>query len=62
MSYMSNQDIKIKIVASGLMKWQIADAINIADTTFSKWLRKPLSEEREKLVLDAIEKLTQRVC
>jgi len=56
---MSNKDVQINILSSGLMKWQIAEAIGIADTTFSKWLRKELSEDKKTLILAAIEKLSQ---
>lgn len=55
---MSNRDIQIRIMSSGLMKWQIAEVIGIADTTFSKWLRKPLTPERRGQVLEAIGKLS----
>lgn len=44
---------------SGKWKWQIAEAIGIADTTFSKWLRKELPEDKRNLILVAIEKLLQ---
>ena len=56
---MSNRDVQINILSSGLMKWQIAEAIGIADTTFSKWLRKELSEDKKALLLAVIEKLAK---
>ncbi len=56
---MANKDIEIKILASGFMKWQIAGTIGIADTTFSKWLRRELSIDKKNLILAAIGKLSQ---
>lgn len=46
-------------MTSGVKKWKIADQIGIVDTTFSKWLRKELPEDKKQLILEAIEKLSQ---
>ena len=54
---MPNKDIQINILSSGIMKWQIAEAMGIADTTFSKWLRKELSIEKKSAILLAIQNL-----
>lgn len=53
------KEIEFKILASGFMKWQVAEAIGIADTTFSKWLRRELSEEKKIQILSAIEKMSK---
>ncbi|HMM22944.1 MAG TPA: hypothetical protein PKA10_19720 [Selenomonadales bacterium] len=54
---MLNKDIVKKILTSGLKKWQVAEAIGIADTTFSKWLRHELPEEKKAAIIMAIDKL-----
>lgn len=46
---------------SGIKKWQVAQEIGVADTTFSKWLRKPLPEDKKAKVLAAISKLSKGV-
>lgn len=33
--------------------WQIALEIGISEATITRWLRVPLSEEREKLIFEA---------
>lgn len=47
------------IKKQGITKWKIASEIGIADTTFSKWLRKELTPERRGQIMDAIEKLSK---
>ena len=56
---MPNKEIEFKILVSGFMKWQVAEAIGIADTTFSKWLRRELSAEKKIQILLAIEKMSE---
>jgi hypothetical protein len=56
---MANKDVQINILSSGFKKWQVAEAVGIADNTFSKWLRKELSEEKKALIFSAIEKLVK---
>ena len=45
---MANQDIKSEIKKSGLKFWEVAESLNITDGTFSRKLRKELSEENKK--------------
>ena len=54
---MRNAEIRKAIHDAGLRYWQVADALNIADTTFTKWLRKELDSEKKSVVMDAINKL-----
>ena len=54
---MHNTDIRQAIIESGLKYWQVADALNVADSTFTKWLRKELDPEKKAVVLKAIERL-----
>ena len=54
---MSGAEIKKAIKAAGLKIWQVADAYGVADTTFSKYLRKDFTSENAERVLNIIEKL-----
>lgn len=54
---MHNIDIRQAIIESGLKYWQVADALNVSDGTFTKWLRKELDSEKKAVVMAAIEKL-----
>lgn len=44
-----NKDIKVKARKSGVLIWEIADRLGMADTTMSRKLRKelPYSEKQE---------------
>lgn len=54
---MKNQDIRHAILESGLKYWQIAESLNVSDSTFTKWLRKELGVEKKQEILTAIEGL-----
>lgn len=54
---MNGAEIKKEIIAAGLKIWQVADAFGVADTTFSKYLRKEFSEEDTQKVLTIIDNL-----
>lgn len=54
---MSGKEIKRKITEAGVKIWQVAEAFGVADTTFSKYLRRSFSEADTKKVLSIIEKL-----
>lgn len=53
----ANEKVRAAIDKAGLMYWQIAAQIGIADTTFTKWLRIDLSDEKRELIMDAIKEL-----
>ena len=55
----ANIEIREKIKAAGLYMWQVADALGIQDSNFSRLLRKELSERDRARVLAAIEKAKQ---
>lgn len=38
---------------NGITLWQIAVKLGISEATITRWLRVPLSEEREKLLFEA---------
>lgn len=55
---MTNEKIREKIADAGLRYWQVAYAAGISEATLCVWLRKPLTEEREKRIMSAIEVLS----
>ena len=54
---MSNQEIKETAKNKGVFLWQIADALEISDSYFSKKLRKEFSETEKTRVLDIIDSI-----
>lgn len=54
---MINQDVRQAIAENMLKYWEVADKVGIADSSFSRWLRKPLKGERKQRVNKAIEEL-----
>ena len=56
----NNLDVRFAATSAGVRLWQIADALGITDSSFSRKLRKELSEEQKKTIFDIIERL--KVC
>lgn len=56
---MQNIEVRNAIKNSGLKYWQVADALNVSDSTFTKWLRKELDPEKKVAVLKAIDTLKE---
>ncbi|WP_225422957.1 hypothetical protein [Companilactobacillus jidongensis] len=56
-----NEKLREKIKNEDLKYWEIANTIGITDSTFSRWLRTPLNDERKQRVLDAISELTKEI-
>ena len=54
-----NIDIRERAKASGLKLWQIADKLGVTDGTFSKKLRKELSESEKVRVFEIIAELVE---
>ncbi|WP_298202113.1 hypothetical protein [Desulfosporosinus sp.] len=52
-----NPEITKKAAKNGIFYWQISQHIGIADTTFSRWMRKELPPELKMQVLQAIDEL-----
>lgn len=57
---MANEDLKQLIKKHRLFRYEIADAMGISEGYLSTLLRKPLTEEMEQKVLEAINKLTEK--
>lgn len=43
----------------GVKHWQIAEYLGISEPTIMRWLRTPLSAEKEKAVMEAIEEIAK---
>ena len=56
---MKNKDVRSAIADAGLRMWQVAEALNIADTTFCRKLRRELSDEDKARVYAAIAELAK---
>ncbi|MCI2061903.1 MAG: hypothetical protein LKJ83_03940 [Eubacteriaceae bacterium] len=54
----ANIELKVKIAENGFYLWEVAEKIGMADTSFSRLLRKPLSEEKKVQIDAALEALT----
>lgn len=50
----ANQKVREMAKRAGIKHWQIAEHLGISEPTIVRWLRVPLSPEREKMVVSAI--------
>ena len=55
----ANQKIRDRAKVAGVRHWEIAEHMGISEPTIMRWLRVPLSPEREKAILESIETLTK---
>ncbi len=54
---MKNKDIRVYAREKGVYLWQIAESLGIADSNFSRKLRKELPEEIKKKIFKIIDAL-----
>lgn len=54
----ANDDIRQEIKCSGLKCWQIADALHISESTFTRRLRHEMSAEEKKELRRIIRELS----
>ncbi len=54
---MNNEQIKDLMKDNNIFMWQVAKKLNVYETSFCKWFREELSEERKQQVLSAIEEI-----
>ena len=52
-----NKDIKVKARKSGVLIWEIADRLGIADTSMSRKLRKELPDSEKQEIFKIIDEL-----
>ena len=55
-----NQDIKDAIKKSSAKKWQVANELGIAESTFNTWLHKELTPEKKQKIMAAISKIDKQ--
>lgn len=58
---MANREIRRAAAMYGLRLWQVAEAIGMNDSAFSRKLRRELSPEDKERVLAAIKELAKEV-
>lgn len=56
-----NIDIRQAIKNAEVPHWLVAERIGISDTTFSRWLRVELSEEKKIQIFKVLESLKKEV-
>lgn len=54
---MKNTDVRLAAAGRGIKLWQIAERLGIADCSFSRKLRRELSPEQKREILDIINEL-----
>lgn len=52
-----NLDIRVKALEKGVTLVSIADRMGVSETAFFRYMRKPLSPEKRRQILDIIEDL-----
>lgn len=57
---MLNDDIRRAAAAKGVRLWQIAEACRMADSTFSKLLRRELPHEKKQEIFAIIDKIAKQ--
>lgn len=57
---MVNKQVQEAFKKSGVYKWKVAELLGIADTTFSKKLRRELSQDTKTQILNIINDLSQK--
>lgn len=56
---MENIEIRTAYMAAGIKQWQLAKALGLSETHFSRKLRQELSTEEKDRVIATIEKLSK---
>ena len=56
---MKNVEIRSAFMQAGIKQWQLAEALGISETHFSRKLRKELPEEERGKILSVVDRLAQ---
>ena len=59
MKYSANDRIRSRARAAGVKHWQIALRLGVSEQTFMRWMRVPLSQDREHQILEVIDALSE---
>lgn len=54
---MDNKQIRAVMRDNNIYMWQVANKLKVNETSFCKWFREELSEERKQQVMSAIEEI-----
>ncbi|MBR3973246.1 MAG: hypothetical protein IKJ99_04785 [Oscillospiraceae bacterium] len=54
---MENIEIRFACMRAGVKQWQLAKALGLSETHFSKKLRQELPEEEKEKILEVIEEM-----
>ena len=54
---MNNTQIKAVMRDNNIYMWQVAKKLNVHESSFCKWFREELSEERKQQVILAVEEI-----
>lgn len=57
---MKNADIRRAATESGIRLWEVAEAIGLADSTFSRKLRRELPHEQQEHILTVIREIADK--
>ena len=57
----NNAEVRRAARIAGVPLWKVAASIGVSEITLSRWLRLPLSEEKENRILTAISMLEKEV-
>ena len=56
---MKNLEIRTAYMQAGVKQWQLAEALGLSETHFSRKLRKELPQEEKEKILGTINRLAQ---
>lgn len=56
---MPNKEIRLAIGARGFKYWQVADALGISESVFSRKLRKELPDDEKQAILAVIKAMQE---
>jgi transposase-like protein len=54
---MENKQMRSFLKMKGIPFWKIAETIGVSEPTMTRWMRKPLSAEHHKKIMDAVSKI-----
>lgn len=56
---MKNKQIRDELKLKGVKQWELAEALGVSEFTFTRWLRKEVSETRRNELIEIISKLAE---
>lgn len=54
---MNNEELKSLMRQNNIFMWQVARRLGVHETSFCRWFREELSEERKQQILSSIEEI-----